>query len=365
MKRVTISTNYVGLVFKRGKLKDALTEGTYWLGFGEEITLYDMGKEYFFTLAELEVLLTNTYFTDLVHVVDVADNELALVYRNQNFKSVLTAGNHAIWKGLSSYTFEKVNISNMEIEANIDRNLLEKAPLVNYIRAFKVESYEQALLFIDGKFDKVLEAGNYMYWKNATTINVVKTDMRQLNLEVVGQEILTKDKAQLRINFSVQYKVADIIKALLENKDFDKQLYVTMQLALRESIGLMTFDELMESKEKIAAQVMDLTLTKAADLGIKLTNCGVKDIILPGDVKEIMNQVLIAEKRAQANIITRREETASTRSLLNTAKLMEENAMLYKLKEMEYVEKIAEKINNISLSGSGQIVDQLKQIFVK
>jgi hypothetical protein len=87
--------------------------------------------------------------------------------------------------------------------------------------------------------------------------------------------------------------------------------------------------------------------------------------VLPGDVKEIMNQVLVAEKRAQANIITRREETASTRSLLNTAKLMEDNAMLFKLKEMEYVEKIAEKINNISLSGSGQIVDQLKQIFVK
>jgi len=310
-------------------------------------------------------LLTNIAFTNLVHLVDVADNELALVYRNQNFKSVLTAGKHAIWKGLSSYTFEKVNISNIEIEGSIDRNLLEKAPLASYIRAFKVESFEQALLFIDGKFDKILEAGNYMYWKNATTITVVKTDMRQLNLEVVGQEILTKDKAQLRINFSVQYKVADIIKALLENKDFDKQLYIIMQLALRESIGLMTFDELMESKEKIATQVMDITLAKAADLGIKLINCGVKDIILPGDVKEIMNQVLIAEKRAQANTITRREETASTRSLLNTAKLMEENAMLYKLKEMEYVEKIAEKINNISLSGSGQIVDQLKQIFVK
>ena len=138
-----------------------------------------------------------------------------------------------------------------------------------------------------------------------------------------------------------------------------------MQLALRECIGLMTFDELMESKEKIAEMVMAITLDKVENLGVKLTNCGVKDIVLPGDVKEIMNQVLVAEKRAQANIITRREEMASTRSLLNTAKLMEDNAMLYKLKEMEYVEKIAEKINNISLSGSGQIVDQLKQIFVK
>jgi hypothetical protein len=78
-----------------------------------------------------------------------------------------------------------------------------------------------------------------------------------------------------------------------------------------------------------------------------------------------MNQVLVAEKRAQANVIMRREETASTRSLLNTAKLMEENTMLYKLKEMEYVEKIAEKINTISVNGSGDLIGQLKQIFTK
>ena len=77
-----------------------------------------------------------------------------------------------------------------------------------------------------------------------------------------------------------------------------------------------------------------------------------------------MRQVLIAQKKAEANVITRREETASTRSLLNTAKLMEENAMLFKLKEMEYVEKIADKINSISLSGGNQVLDQLRNIFV-
>ena len=102
---------------------------------------------------------------------------------------------------------------------------------------------------------------------------------------------------------------------------------------------------------------------KAEALGLMLYDHGIKDIILPGEVREIMNQVLIAEKKAQANVITRREETASTRSLLNTAKLMEDNQMLFKLKEMEYVEKIAERINNISLSGGKQVVDQLKDIF--
>ena len=96
---------------------------------------------------------------------------------------------------------------------------------------------------------------------------------------------------------------------------------------------------------------------------MKVLNCGIRDVILTGEMKEIMNQVLVAQKKAQANIITRREETASTRSLLNTAKLMENNEMLYKLKEMEYVEKIAEKVGEITVNGNGNMVKQLKEIF--
>ncbi|HTN47423.1 MAG TPA: hypothetical protein VL098_13820 [Flavipsychrobacter sp.] len=76
-----------------------------------------------------------------------------------------------------------------------------------------------------------------------------------------------------------------------------------------------------------------------------------------------MNQVLVAEKKAQANTIMRREETGSTRSLLTTAKLMEENTMLWKLKEMGYVEKIADKIGEITVSGNGVLIEQLKQLF--
>lgn len=364
MKRVTINTNSVGLVYKKGELKNVLTAGNSWLGFKETVEVYDMSKT-FIALVELDVLLLNKDFESLVTVVDVKDTEIVLVYQNNNFKQVLAAGKYAFWKGLNKYSFSTADLSKYEITEKIDKNTLEKSQMLAHIRAFKVETYETGLMIVDGAFEKVLEPGNYVFWKNSTTIQVLKTDLRQLNMEIVGQEILTKDKAQLRVNFSVQYKVTDAIKALLENKEFDKQLYVIIQLGLREFIGKMTFDELMENKEKISEGIMTVAADKVKLLGVELLNCGVKDIVLPGDIREIMNQVLVAEKRAQANLITRREETASTRSLLNTAKLMEENAMLYKLKEMEYVEKIAEKINNISLSGSGQIVDQLKQIFVK
>lgn len=364
MKRITINTNSVGLVNKKGDLKRVLTAGNYWLGFAETVEVYDMSKT-FIASKELDVLLLNKDFENLVNVVEVKDNELVLVYQNGNFKQVLTAGKYAFWVGLNKYSFLTADLSKYEITENIDKNTLEKSLMLPHIKAFKVEAFETGLMVVEGRFEKILAPGNYIYWKNSTVIQVLKTDMRQLSMEIVGQEILTKDKAQLRINFSIQYKVTDAIKALLENKEFEKQLYVIIQLGLREFVGKMTFDELMENKEKISEGILRISAEKAKYLGVQLLNCGVKDIVLPGDIKEIMNQVLIAEKRAQANLITRREETASTRSLLNTAKLMEENAMLYKLKEMEYVEKIAEKINTISLSGSGQIVDQLKQIFVK
>lgn len=364
MKRVTINTNEVGFVVKDNTVVRVLTAGKYWLGFGQRIEKYDMAKA-FHTTYDIDVLLQVSGFSDLVELVEISDNEIGIVFANGNFTQTLAAGRHVFWKGLKTWTFQKEDISTIEISKELGVNLLEKPNVAYYVRQYKIEPSEKGLLFVDGVFTKILDAGTYYWWKNATTIAVSKVDMRLTTMEIVGQEILTKDKAQIRVNFSVQYQVVDVIRTLLENKDFEKQLYTLMQLALRSYIGRLTLDELMENKAAINEYILAEVATQVELLGLKIFNSGLKDVILPGDIREIMNQVLVAEKRAQANIITRREETASTRSLLNTAKLMEENVMLFKLKEMEYVEKIAEKINSISVSGNGQIVDQLRQMFIK
>ena len=85
--------------------------------------------------------------------------------------------------------------------------------------------------------------------------------------------------------------------------------------------------------------------------GVRVSVIALKDIILPGDIRDILNQVVTAEKQAQANLIRRREETAATRSLLNTAKLMENNPLLVRLKELETLEKIADKVEKITVVG--------------
>jgi hypothetical protein len=363
MKRIRINTGKIGLVFKNGNYNRVVSEGAYWFSFNEDVFQYDMTKP-FHPSVDLNILLTDEKLTSLLSILEVLDNEIALQYENRNFKSILTPGRYAFWKGVTEYSFIKADLTKVDITEPIDANTLLRKEVLPYVRVFTVESHEKGVLFIDGKFSTVLETGVYYFWRNAIGISVLKADLRQQQLEISGQEILTRDKAALRVNFYTQYKVTDIIKAVIANKEYEKQLYILMQLALREFIGTLSLDELLEKKESIATYVLSALKDKAYNLGVELRDCGVRDIILPGDVKEIMNQVLIAQKKAEANVIMRREETASTRSLLNTAKLMEENTMLFKLKEMEYVEKIADKINSISLSGGNQVIDQLKEIFV-
>lgn len=352
-----------GLVLKKGRYVRMLDEGSYLKAIGEEVLVYNMAT-HMIPPIELNLLLQHEELKEALFVVDVKDNCIALLFENGVFKSVLTTGRYVYWKGVVDRTCIYADLKKVAITENIEKAMLAKAELQPYVRSCTVEPNEKALLYIDGKLEKVLDSGVYYFWKNNTSIVAQRADIRQQQMEISGQEILTKDKATLRLSFFARYTITDILKALKDNKEYDKQLYIMMQMAMREYIGSYTLDELLEKKNDIAPKVIEAVADKAAGLGITIAECGIRDIILPGDMKDIMNQVMIAEKKAQANIIMRREETASMRSLLNTAKLMEENQMLFKLKEMEYVEKIADKISNISVSGSGDIVSQLKQIFV-
>lgn len=119
--------------------------------------------------------------------------------------------------------------------------------------------------------------------------------------------------------------------------------------------------KILLEKEKISKDILSYLKSYESKYFVSFEDAGIKDIILPGEIKDILNTVLIAEKQAQANVITRREETASTRSLLNTAKLMEENDVLYRLKELEMLERIFDKVGNINVDG-GNFIESLENI---
>ena len=118
-------------------------------------------------------------------------------------------------------------------------------------------------------------------------------------------------------------------------------LYRDTQLVLRGVIGTHELDVFLTDKDAVAKEIEENVRRRAGELGLEIASVGIRDVILLGDMKDLMNKVTEAHKAAEANLIARREETAAIRSQANTAKLLADSPTLMRLRELEVLEKIA------------------------
>jgi regulator of protease activity HflC (stomatin/prohibitin superfamily) len=186
-----------------------------------------------------------------------------------------------------------------------------------------------------------LPPGKYAFWKNMAKVMLVPVDLRETMLDIGGQEIMTADKVTLRLNAVATYRVADAHKALSAADDVRQALYREAQLALRAVIGGRELDQFLADKDAVAKELEVIVRQRVAALGLEVISVGIRDVILPGDMKDLMNKVTEAKKAAEANLIVRREETAAMRSQANTAKVLEGNPTLMRLRELEVLERVA------------------------
>jgi regulator of protease activity HflC (stomatin/prohibitin superfamily) len=301
------------------------------------------------------------------HVVELGATEVGLRYENGVLVELLAPNTRRLYfKGYIDLKFEVVDIAEeFAVPAKLVPQLFTgraKVSGVEGVFAVQVPQYHVALLYVDGKVAKLLEPGISAFFKFTRELKADIVDLRLQVLEVAGQEILTRDKVSLRVNLTAGYRITDVLVAFAKQAKPLDYLYKELQFGLRAAVGTRTLDELLENKHVIDDVVNDHIKRRLAGYGLEVESVGVKDIILPGDMKAILAKVVEAEKAAQANVIRRREETAATRSLLNTAKVMEDNPTALRLKELETLEKVTEKIDKISVFGGldGVLKDLVK-----
>lgn len=296
---------------------------------------------------------------DYIEAFELSDQEVGLLYRDNHLVDVLQPGTYLpVWKGYEQVRVDVVDISErFEVDAKLvgllgrGVGIGKSKQIVQAVVYAEVPDEHVGILSVNGKLEQLLQPGSYGYWKYNRSVVVKLLDMRLQAIEVSGQEILTKDRVSLRINLSGTYKVVAPEVVALKLKDYASFVYMELQLRLREAVGMQTLDALLQDKDALNDVVAQSAKSRMADYGIEMASVGVKDIILPGDMKLILNQVVEAQKEAEANLIKRREETQAMRSLHNTAKLMEDNAVLLRLKELESLERITARIDKISVYG--------------
>ena len=305
-------------------------------------------------------------------LIELGAAEVGLRFENGVLAEVLAPNTRRVyWKGYIDVRFEKVNIAtDFRVANELVAQLVElsgagfnaKVTGAAGVYGVQVPEANVGLLFVDGKRTLMLDPGLYGFWRFGRDVRVEFVDLRLQVLDVAGQEILTKDKVSLRVNLTAGYRFSDVLTAFSKQAKPVDFLYKELQFGLRAAVGTRTLDELLENKTVIDDVVNDHIKRRVVGFGLEVESVGVKDIILPGEMKTILAKVVEAEKAAQANVIRRREETAATRSLLNTAKVMEDSPIALRLKELETLEKVTEKIDKISVFGGleGLLKDLVK-----
>jgi len=297
---------------------------------------------------------------ELFEAVEPRAGELAIV--SLDGRPVHLVGpwqSRAFWKVATRVDVERIDVASEPKVA--PRHLVMVNRTHNqYLAETVVENHEAGLLFVEGRLVERLAPGRHAYWTVDRKVEVKRVDLRPQLLEITAQEMLTKDRVSLRVTLTAFRRIVDPERVAVTVADVDAWLYRLVQFAIREAVAARTLDEVLAAKNALDAELRAFVRERVAQAGLEVTELGVKDVILPGEIRELVNKVVEAERTAKANLIRRQEETAATRSLLNTAKLMEDNPLLLRLKELESLERLVEKVGRIDLhTGDGAGLDAL------
>ncbi|MCZ6857211.1 MAG: slipin family protein [Gemmatimonadetes bacterium] len=310
----------------------------------------------------LDVLIKNRELAGALTIVELADHERALVWKDGRLAYILGTGRHAFWNEPYRLEVEVFDTNSLRFEHPKLEAIVSFGGSSRWLTGVDVADYEDTLLIKDGEIVETLRKGRHVFWANVGRVSWKTIDRREQVADVAGQEIMTKDKVTLRVNLLVAYEVIDSIKAVTVVSDHAQTLYRESQLVLRASVGTRTLDALLADKESVGGEVKNALAARAREFGVAVKSVGLKDIILPGEMKTILNQVIEAEKSAQANLIKRREETAAARSQANTAKLLAENPTLARMKELEQLSEILSGTRSTFVFGSGDLSDQIRTL---
>jgi regulator of protease activity HflC (stomatin/prohibitin superfamily) len=319
---------------------------TAW-GFGLSVQMLDTRPLLLDMPREIRAVLPEGWIAE----TRVGTTERAVLYRDGRPIVFLRPGAYVYWTVDPSVELRKFSTRD---PIEIDEALLALIPRTDIVETTVLE-YQRALLYVEGRFDRVLDPGRYAFWTtSARPISIRAIDMRRQQLQIAGQELMTRDKVTLRLSLVVDFAPLDPATAPHVTANLETSLYSLVQLAAREHVAAVTLDELLEGRDAMQRFLESRTRPEAERLGVRLEQVGVKDVVLPGEMKALLNRVIEAEKQAMANVILRREEAAATRALANAARVMEEQPLLMRLKELETLENVASRVGQVRLFLGGE-----------
>ena len=333
LREFTVRKHERGLLFKNGDFERFLAPSTYRFFDPRkrvEVERYDLSQPAFeHRLIDFLVRWYPEEIDSMFVKVETGPSQLAVVYENGRPSTVVGPNRRALfWKGVVRVRAETIDLStNFVIAPQLARAIVRECA-ERRLSAFEhatlvreVPETHVGLLYVDGRLAGELPPGLHAFWKFNRSLAVDVVDLRVKTLKIDAQEFLTSDKVELRIDVNVSYRLTDARKTVTEVKDPVDSLTKEIQLALRIAVGHRTVDALLQDKSAVDRAVFDQVCGKLAEIGIEVCDLCLRDIVPQHD------------------------------------------RLALRLKELEAIERITEKVSDISVvSGLQSVLPELVRI---
>ncbi|MBI4137579.1 SPFH/Band 7/PHB domain protein [Candidatus Roizmanbacteria bacterium] len=164
-----------------------------------------------------------------------------------------------------------------------------------------VNQYEKGIILRLGRYHATADPG--ITFLMPFLDSITKVDMRERVINVIPQEVITKDNVSVVVDAVIYYKVTDPVKAEFEIEDFDLAATTLAQANLRNIIGEKTLDETLTARDVINVNLRDVLDEATDNWGVKVTRVEVQKIDPPQDIVDSMSQQMKAEREKRAAIL--------------------------------------------------------------
>ncbi|HTJ40802.1 MAG TPA: slipin family protein [Kofleriaceae bacterium] len=340
-----ISINERAVLVRHGLPVRALAPGKHTV-WGAGVTIHRLNTDELVLVAPpaIRAVLPPEWIKEIT----LGPRERAIVLRDGRPVKFLRPGTHRVWAIDPTVEIRVLDVDHAPPELTDElRAVIPAGELIDAT----VQQHQRGLLYVNGRFVRLLEPGRHVLWTHTEArVTIAYLDVRQQQITLAGQDLMTKDKVTLRLTLTAEYAPADAPLATHAVADVKDALYLLVQLAARDYVAGVTLDELLEGRDAMTRYLEAQVQPAALQYGVAVRRVGVKDVVLPGEMKTILNRVIEAEKQAAANVILRREDAAATRNMVTTAKVIADNPVLLRLKELEALEKIATEIDEVKVT---------------
>ncbi len=187
------------------------------------------------------------------------------------------------------------------------------------------------------------------------------------------EQTLTRDNVPVNVDAVMYFQPVDVQKAVLNAENYSAATQLAAQTTLRETIGGVSFDDLLYEREKIGASARTIIDSKTENWGVKVTAVEIRDIAIPPNLQEAMSRQAQAERERRARVTLAEAEFQAAQKMVDAANLYSANPRAMELRWMNILYELGLQgrgtlmlvPTNMPTAGAGSVIPPYGLLGVK